>query len=318
MNEAMIPHLLGVNHRTLAALQAGQLPGMLGQAANGEKSQFAARLAELLAGNVGQNETNGTGEPGPLDRASGLNRPQYGSIADLFRDSVLTGLKTDTSLVDESGETLTTEEKFLRTLENGTTNETETVDVLDGLAISSAKDIVFRTGNENSGLIEKINNSATVEERLGFSRQLRDKIIDALKADGHTAYDIGKPDKISIDGTLYDVIKASRGVGLDSRVQFMEVPPATPGDTVKEAIYTAGENSMDLISQISGAKDSPGRRVLATQFRDQLVANLNTNGYTASAGASPDKIEVNGVTYDIIRSLNDMGANTRFHVMQVG
>jgi flagellar hook-basal body complex protein FliE len=311
MNEAMIPHLLGVNHQTISALKAGRLPGMLGQV--GGNSDFATRLAELL-GNSENKTSDGTAATDTLDRTAVPKGPQH-MLADLFKDSVLASLQTDALTPEEQAEMGGDTERFENALSNGTLNIN---DVIDSPAISTAEDIVFRTGNANSDLIQKINSATSVSERLGFATELRDKIIEALKAEGHTAYDIGKADKISIDGTLYDVIKASRGLGMDSRVQFMKVPPATPEDMVKEAIYTSGEDTMDMMSQISGKSDASGRRMLAAQFRDGLVAKLNTAGYTASAGSSPDKIVVNGQTYDIIRNLNSPGSNASFHVMLAG
>lgn len=182
----------------------------------------------------------------------------------------------------------------------------------------SPMEVVYATGHANNDLLDKINSSVTLAERLGYVTQLRDKIITALRDAGHTAYDIGKPDKISINGTLYDVVRASKGLGMEAKVQFLEVPPVTASTQMAEAIFAAGEKGMELLLKISGSSDRTQRRQWATQFRDQVVQQLNANGYTASAGNSPDKIIVNGVTYDIIRNLNAVGSAVRFQAMKVG
>jgi hypothetical protein len=182
----------------------------------------------------------------------------------------------------------------------------------------SPMDVVYVTGHANSDLLGKINSSSTLEERLGYVTQLRDKIITALRDAGHTAHDIGKPDKISINGTLYDVVRASKGLGMEAKVHFLEVPPATASTDMAEAIFAAGEKGIELLLKISGSSDPAQRRQWATQFRDQVVQQLNANGYTASAGKSPDKIIVNGVTYDIIRNLNATGSAVRFQARKVG
>jgi hypothetical protein len=181
----------------------------------------------------------------------------------------------------------------------------------------SAREIVYATGNANADLVQKINASTTIEERLGYVNQLRDKIVTALKDAGHTAYDIGKTDKISIDGTIFDVVKASKGLGKEAAVQFMEVKATTGASSAKEAIFDAGVNEQNILPDISKSTDPSARRQMATQFRDNVIENLNANGHNASAGSSPDKIVVDGVTYDILRNVNSPGATVYFQSIPV-
>ena len=47
------------------------------------------------------------------------------------------------------------------------------------------------------------------------------------------------------------------------------------------------------------------------------MENLKASGYTAYAGQAPDKIVVDGVTYDIIRSLNAPDSAVRLQVIKV-
>ena len=297
MSEA-IAQLLGVNNSTLSALRAGKMPDMLGaKGVVGKKSAFGATLLEMLSAADDTDPTQAV----PY---------QENAITRLFKDSVLSTLQSSNE--DSAGETAEGEEDLFAS--SPLNNTADAMAAGDSSSLISASDVVFLTGNSNGELIQQINSADTIEKRLEFSVQLRDKIINALKDAGHTAYDIGKPDKISIDGNLVDVIKSSRTLGKEAKVQFMEVKAATAADSVSSAIFSAGEKEQDLIPQISAETNPAQRRLLATQFRDQIVANLKTEGYDASAGSSPDKIEVNGTTYDIIRSLNSIGSKAFFQV----
>ncbi len=297
MSEAFA-QLLGVNNSTLSALRAGQIPDLLGAGGKfGNKSAFGATLSEMLSNSDVSDSTHAV--------------PYHeNAITRLFKDSVLSTLQSDSEdMAAEPGET-----------ENDLFAPSPLNNVVDALAIGdnsstvTASDIVYLTGNSNADLIQQINSAGTIEKRLEYSVQLRDKIISALKEAGHTAYDIGKPDKISIDGNLVDVIKSSRTLGKEAKIQYMEVGASVAADSVTNAIFAAGENEQNLIPQISKETNPTQRRLLAAQFRDQIVVNLKENGYDASAGTSPDKIEVNGTTYDIIRSLNSIGSNAFFQV----
>lgn len=318
MNESTIPQLLGVDDNLIASIRSGKLPrmSMLGQ--NNRTSDFMLKLEEALQ--------NAEGSASPaIPEEKTLDH----SLGGLFKISMLGGL-TPTHVQSASWAGEDREKSWLAEAEYDSTEssggESSLVEDVLSLANSEdlsttqplkARDIVMSTGNANGELIEKINDSSTLAERLGYVEQLRDKIIEALRAEGHTAYDVGKPDKISIDGELYDVIRASRGLGRDTNVQFMEVKAATAEDSVRSAIFDAGEKGIDMLPQISASSSLSERRELATQFRDQLVANLKEKGYDVTALDSPDKIRVNGVTYDIMRSLNDPGSQIRFQALKV-
>jgi len=293
---------------------------MLGQNNPAGTSDFMLQLEEALK-NTGGNPS------GMIPEGINLNRDH--SVGGLFNVSMLGGLKpSHTQSASWAGEarekSWLAEEEYDSTESSGA--ESSLVEDVLSLADSdnlsttqplTAQDIVMSTGNANGELIQKINDASTLAERMNYVEQLRDKVIDALRAEGHTAYDVGKPDKISIDGELYDVIRASRGLGMDTSVQFLKVAAATAEDSVTSAIFDAGEKGIDLLPQISSSTSSSQRRTLAIQFRDQLVANLKEKGYNATALDSPDKIQVNGVTYDIMRSLSDPGSMVRFQALKV-
>jgi hypothetical protein len=247
------------------------------------------------------------------------NTLHHDSLSRIFMDSVLTSMIPGGSQNQDVSDQTLWEDTAEDSLSTGTSPSENTLPPTAGNTSNlSPMEVVYATGHTNSDLLGKINASNTLEERLDYVTQLRDKIITALRDAGHTAHDIGKPDKISINGTLYDVVRASKGLGMEANVHFLEVPPATASTDMAEAIFAAGEKGIDLLPKISGSNDPAQRRQLAAQFRDQLVEQLNANGYTASAGKSPDKIIVNGITYDIIRNLNATGSTVRFQARKVG
>lgn len=315
MNDNIIS-LLGVNDATLSALRQGRMPDMLGRSQ--AKSQFSSQLEEILAAYYAGDIATGTDQTsGNLSQPDTVQRP---TLDKLYKDIMLAGLRKQKEEGEES-EDITEEDLLMDSIisddtEIGETSSTGVVDTnVSSSPALSIRDIVLQTGASNTDLVAKINNAATIDERLNYSVELRDKIIQALKADGHTAYEIGKPDKISVDGNIYDVIKASRGMGRRAAVQFMQVTATNQPDEVTQAIFEAGEKHQGMLSHVSGTSDVSQRHALGTQFRDQIIANLKDQGYSVSAGSSPDKLTVNGVTYDIIRGLNATGTQALFQVI---
>jgi flagellar hook-basal body complex protein FliE len=309
MSDAIMSQLLGVNDMTLESIRLGRRPEGLGQP-QGE-SQFAAQLETLMGD---QFSTKNVDKPGVM--SPGFD-PNSLRLSELYKSAMLTSLKE----ASEKGEITEEVNKESDLLNTSNTDEMLAVEennnILDGETQLTASEIVFTTGNANSDLVEKMNAATTIEERLEYAVQLRDKIIEALKEGGHTATDIGKPDKISIDGEVYDVIRASRGMGKNGAVQFMEVGPASESDNLKEAIFSAGEKSQDLLTGLSSASSRSERNNMAVTFRNQVIDNLIEKGYDAKATDSADKIEVNGQIYDIIRGLNDPGSVALFQVLKV-
>lgn len=198
---------------------------------------------------------------------------------------------------------------------------------------ASPREVVFSTANANQDLIEKINNAQTVDERLGYVDQLRDIIVSALNSSGHDAYSYGKHDKIVINDVLYDIFYASNGVGMDTRIQMLDHGPAhlhgiyppgsnggggtDSGTNLVAAIFNAGSSALNLISQISSSTDLQERRQLGGQFIDHMVQTLNGKGYSAEAHGDPDKIVINGTTFDVIRSLNSPGRQANLQALMV-
>lgn len=86
---------------------------------------------------------------------------------------------------------------------------------------------------------------------------------------------------------------------------------------LKDAIMGLGAQFQDLIDQISASTDLEERRNLGRQFQEAVVSELNQMGFTASATEYPDKIMVNGVMIDILRSLNSPGTETAVQVLVI-
>jgi hypothetical protein len=305
-------HLLGISELTLSALREGNLPFTAISGQSQAQSLFSSLLTDLC-----QEDTEETSQ-GMITNDCALN-----SLSRIYLDSVLAAMipagvveseatdGTDSQNTETDSDTsgVSAEESLT------TTSSTDSTATAAGL---TPMQVVYASGNSQQDLLDSINGATTLEERLDYVTQLRDVIIEALRQEGYTAYDIGKPDKISIDGTLYDVVRASKALGNDAAVQFLEVQPATTSTQMSGAIFSAGESLIDSLPRISSSFDLEERRQLAVEFRDQLVENLNANGYSATAGESPDKIVVDGVTYDIIRNLNAPGAAVRLQAIQVG
>lgn len=196
----------------------------------------------------------------------------------------------------------------------------------------SISDIVMSAGKRYSDILNAVNSSTEYEERLGHVQELTDAIAADLNAAGYDAFVTGSPDKVVVDGTLYDIVFASKGVGEKARMQMLNdgsaaehgiVAPSggdTPAMDVGSAIFHAGatESSItSLLSQISASSDVSERRDLAAQVQSAVVSVLGGLGFSASAMDSPDKISVNGSTYDIIRALNDPNATVNLQAIRV-
>jgi hypothetical protein len=318
MSEYTLSHLLGVNEMTLSAMRSGRAGEyqMLGNSGKIDASNFSDQLEELMA-------------KMELKSDSGSQIVSRPSLTGLFMDSRIGSIGSGSVTANREADDSTEEDSY--STEETDTQQGTADDVLGAVSASdaaatsrtnntsslSAREIVYATGNANGDLVQKINASTTIEERLGYVNQLRDKIVTALKDAGHTAYDIGKTDKISIDGTIYDVVKASKGLGKESAVQFLEVKATTGASSSRQAIFDAGVNEQNTLPDISRSTDPSERRLMAAQFRDKVVENLNSNGYEATAGSSPDKIVVDGVTYDILRNVNSPGAMVYFQSIPV-
>lgn len=193
-----------------------------------------------------------------------------------------------------------------------------------------AKEVLFETGRKNSELVSKINNATTLDERMDYVFQLRDVMLDALNAAGHSAYEYGKADKIVVNGNLIDIFKASNGVGMNTEVQWLDHGPAinhgigpgssggsSGGGDFTSAIFAAGAEGASTLSQISNSVNLEERRELAVDFQNMMVSALKAQGFNAEVHTDPDKISINGVTFDVIRSLNTPGAHASLQALRV-
>ena len=87
--------------------------------------------------------------------------------------------------------------------------------------------------------------------------------------------------------------------------------------SVSDIVFSLGAAKAGMISQMNTASTLDERLALAVQFRDTVVESLNAAGYSASAGNDVDKIVVDGVEYDILRSINTLGAKTNVQLHRV-
>lgn len=192
--------------------------------------------------------------------------------------------------------------QFLRVYDTG-------YDAGGGSASGSIKEVVFAAGRERQDLLDKMNSATTEAEKTRWGQELRDYIIEALNNAGHSAFEVGKTDKIVINGIVYDILRAANGMGGSSAVQLLELKPF--GESVlsdaRKAIVNAGAANSALLSQISASSDMAERRTIAEQLRELVLAALRSAGFGAEAHADPDKLVVDGITYDFIKGLNSPG-----------
>ncbi len=285
--------------------------------------------ASLKAAIVASNETNSNATPQPDQTIPGaIQDANAFSLSRIFKDSVIKSMTGYPKTEENNGvmDTASQNNDDSSVIGTENTNPTDIVSDIIGEQNStpsrSISDVVFSTANANKDLLNKINSANTIAERTQLAGQLRDEIVTALQNAGYTAEAANKTDKITVNGTMYDVIKASKGLGREAKVQLLEVNPetATVSDRSNgeaEAIFKAGEAGINLLRQLSTSHNVSERRHLAAQAQHLMVEHLNANGYTASAGSSPDKITINGTTYDFIRGLNSPGKMAQFQALKV-
>jgi hypothetical protein len=271
---------------------------------------FAASLREAISAVKEQQDSQGI---------------EASTLARIYRTAVIPGFSTTTRVSDpiinsrapdDEDDTVSTDPTDSTAPTDPTEDETTT-----SAPTSSISEVVFSTGYSNTELLSRINNANTIDERLGYAAELRDKIVTALNNAGYTAAAAESADKLTVDGKTYDVIKASKGIGRNTAIQLLEVETgagaASHSNSVVDAIFKAGESGLSLLRQISASFSVSERKHLASQIQQMMVDHLNANGYTASTTDSPDKIVVDGVTYDVIRGLNAPGQQAQYQAMKV-
>jgi flagellar hook-basal body complex protein FliE len=280
-------------------------------------SVFSASLLEALEAMTEQQDADD-----PTDNASITGEDTY-YLSQLYRNMMFQGLGYIDVVPDAVTGTGVTDDDsgFAAAVTTDATGSGRTDVTATSTPTSSISEIVFSTGYSNTELITKINNANTIDERLGYAAELRDKIVSALNNAGYTATAADSADKLIVDGKTYDVIKASKGIGRNTAIQLLEVPEGSGAsgnsNSVVDAIFKAGETGISLLRQLSSSFNVTERHHLASQIQQMMVDYLNGNGYTASTTDSPDKIVVNGTTYDFIRGLNAPGQRAQYQAMKV-
>lgn len=284
--------------------EPGLTPARKKDGGEGDDLVFAASLREAIAAVKDQQDTRGI-EPSTLGR--------------IYQTAVLQGISNTTRVSDPIKSSQAPDDET-DTESTDPTDPTNNDNSVSTTPTSSISEVVFSTGYSNTELLSKINNANTIDERLGYAAELRDKIVAALNNAGYTAAAAESADKLTVDGKTYDVIKASKGIGRDTAIQLLEVEEGAgtaSNSSVVDAIFKAGESGLSLLRQLSASFTVSERKHLAAQIQQMMVDHLNANGYTASITDSPDKIVVDGVTYDVIRGLNAPGQQAQYQAMKV-
>lgn len=323
-------NLLGINNAEATLERSQRLLGT--QTDTGPDPVFAASLKAALAASREHPMPQQTDSP-DAGNSNGVRSivSETLSLVELYKKSMIQGLGDDSSESDmesNNASAVFSDDDNSDPISSDIPKPSEIIAAAEpdpiptSTPVESISSVVFATGDANMDLVNKISNASTMEERLGYATELRDKIVTALKSAGYNAEAANKTDKLSVDGQIYDVIKASKGLGRDSRVQLLKVDGnsasiADAGNSTAEAIFKAGETGINLLRRISTSHNVSERRHLAAQIQHLMVENLNANGYNASIGGSPDKIVVDGVTYDVIQGLNSAGSRAQFQAIKV-
>ncbi len=234
-------------------------------------------------------------------------------------DSDADAAVTDTStVIQQQPNTVTDPSTLLNTTDRVTSAQTSTTMTMP---TGSIREIVMTTGSLQSTLISKMNVATTKADRLQYAAELRDAIVTNLRNAGHTVETTESIDKIVIDGKTFDVIRKYDVLGKNAKVQLLDVDKhagATQSfDPVPGAIYKATEEGIDLLLQMRNTSDVEAQRALAIQLQHMVAQNLKDAGYHAVTQASPDKIKIDGVSYDFIRNLGGFGNEIQFQAMKM-
>ena len=192
-------------------------------------------------------------------------------------------------------------------------------------AARSIADVVFSAAGDFASLVEKINSSSTMDERLSWAAEFRDEVIGALRAAGYSASDGGGVDKIVVDGSVYDILRSVKALGVETAVQLHPTGEYGGGGTstngwsrpASEIVFTAGREHADLIAKINAGATTEERVRWAAAFREEVIADLRAAGHSATAVGSSDKIVIDGVMYDILGSVKAVGQNTSLQMHRV-
>ncbi len=307
---------LDTSSRTVEALKSATSKG----------SAFETGLLDAIAATqTGLGSENGAHS----DRVSFMDN---GLLNQLYRDSVFQSVAnelessrplTSTASSEKTGQSSTTESTASQSEEGGGTAEITPYDPVPvDIPISgSPRQIVMAIGQANSELLQKINGSTSVDERLGYVSQLRDNIITGLRSAGYKVEAAESPDSIYVNGELRDVVRKYRTPGRIAKVQYHRVRERnvdaanTENQRVKNAIFKASESGVNLLMKLRSSHSASEQKHLASMIQGLMVDHLNSNGFSASTTNSPDKIVVNGTTYDFIRGYG--GENAQFSAMVV-
>jgi hypothetical protein len=352
MSSEFLANILGINSK--ANLLNTGMAGLHGSSANGTATgNFEEVLAATVSGQSPAQIVQNVGSSMASILAaisSSYDMTERENLALNYRDAVLQALESNGVNAEAGAEAdkITiggTTYDILRSLNTpGASVAAQLLEVVSGApgtasgGQKTAEEVVRSTAAANGELLKKFNEATTVEERLAHAEELRDLIVSALNSSGHSAYSYGKIDKIVINGNLFDIFRDLDAVGTPTAIQMMDFGPAsdhgiTPPAGMKtastntaspygaehsSAIFAAGASVADILKQISASSDAEERTALAQQFQQSVVQALNGMGFNATALDEADKISVNGIGYDIIRSLNAPGEAAYFQALRLG
>ncbi|MCP4153538.1 MAG: hypothetical protein GY757_37770 [bacterium] len=275
--------------------------------------------ASLKAAVTAYKETNHSGDTAEITKVM----ENSNSLSMLYKNAVLQNISGSSEALTGSDGQVTTDAVSVLPAETETAASADSAAAeSDTTPTASIADVVFSTGDANTELLNKINNANTLDDRLKYVTELRDKIITSLKEAGYSVEHFDKIDKLAINGQEYDVIRSAKGLGRNAAVQVLKIDESTTSSAnddsaVVDAIFKGAESGINILRQLSSSHDVNERRHLAAQIQSMVVEYLNDNGHTASALDSPDKITVDGKTYDFLRSLNAPGQQSQFQALRV-
>lgn len=187
----------------------------------------------------------------------------------------------------------------------------------------SPAQIVQGVGASMASILAAISSSYNMAERENLALTYRDSVLQALQANGVNAEAGNEADKITIDGTTYDILRSLNSPGSTVATQLIEyhapaAPAAGQSRTAADVVYSTAAANGELIQKIDQATTVEERLSLYEELRDLIVDALNESGNSAYSYGKVDKIVINGELFDIFKAVDGVGEPTKIQMLSFG
>lgn len=174
----------------------------------------------------------------------------------------------------------------------------------------TSRDIVMGMASVNRHIEARLMNSFDVEEKREIAIEYKLAVLEALRMAGKDVQDTDSADKLIIEGETVDLIYALGTPGGESRFHWHVCRPGEGYDAFddnQKLIMSMGDRYVHLLSQINQSNNGDERRAIAREIKALLINDLRDMGIEVEDTQSPDKVIIDGITYDFIMHLNSDG-----------